>query len=105
MEQLEKESVLTVELVFATPERQALVAIQVVAGSNVGDAIRQSRLAEMFPDYDVERCRTGIWGQEVSAERAVSEGDRIELYRPLRIDPREARRLLASQGRSMGKPQ
>ncbi len=96
---------MNVELVFATLERQALVAVQVAAGSNVRDAVRISGLAEMFPDYAVADCRTGIWGQEVSADRMVSEGDRIELYRPLIIDPREARRLLAAEGRSMGRSQ
>ena len=103
MAQTEKNPVLTVEVVFATPERQELVSVEVTAGSTVGDAIRKSRLAERFPDHDLGQCKTGIWGEPVTTDRAVREGDRIELYRPLAIDPREARRLLAAEGRSMGR--
>jgi putative ubiquitin-RnfH superfamily antitoxin RatB of RatAB toxin-antitoxin module len=46
--------------------------------------------------------QAGIWGRPVERDQAVSDGDRVELYRPLNMDPREARRRLAAAGRTMG---
>jgi putative ubiquitin-RnfH superfamily antitoxin RatB of RatAB toxin-antitoxin module len=94
--------VVTVEVVFATPERQELIKIQVPAESSVREAVVISGMASLFPEHDLEKCRMGIWGIEVHDDRCVGQGDRIELYRALAIDPRDARRLLAAEGRSMG---
>lgn len=91
-----------IEIVFATVERQELLQIEVPSGSRVGDVVRRSGIGNLFPDYDFEQCTLGIWGDVVHADRSVREGDRIEIYRALGIDPRESRRLLAAQGRSMG---
>jgi len=93
---------LRVEIVFATVERQELLEIGVPVGSTVGQAVRRSGIDKLFPDYDIEQFTLGIWGNVVRADRCVSEGDRIEIYRALDIDPRESRRSLAAEGRSMG---
>ena len=84
-----------VEVVFATPERQELVALELQAGSTVAEAIRESRLQAVFSAADFDELQTGIWGRVVERSTALREGDRVELYRPLERDPREARRELA----------
>ncbi len=94
---------LHVEVVYALPERQALIPLVVKAGTTVQQVIDESLLAELFPEGDFERCRVGIWGQIVDREQPVQHGDRIELYRELLIDPRDARRSLATSGRTMGR--
>ena len=92
-----------VEVVFAAPDRQQLIAMDVAAGSSVVDVIAASGLAAEFPEYRFAELEVGIWGRTVSAHRVVVAGDRVEIYRPLAIDPREARRDLASRGRSIGR--
>lgn len=84
-----------VEVVFATPERQDLLVLELQAGSTVAEAIEESRLQGVFSAADFDELQTGIWGRVVERSTALSEGDRVELYRPLERDPREARRELA----------
>ena len=100
---LEHIGALRVEVVFASPERQELVGLEVAEGTTVAQAIEQSQLAEKFPEHDLARCAVGVWGQVVGRDRRLRDGDRVEIYRPLRMDPQEARRELAAKGRSMGK--
>jgi putative ubiquitin-RnfH superfamily antitoxin RatB of RatAB toxin-antitoxin module len=91
-----------VEVVYALAERQALVAIRVPSGATVGEAVELSGIAKQFPEQDLSACTLGIWGRLAASDQLLQDGDRIELYRPLNIDPREARRQLASEGKSMG---
>ncbi|MGI9222839.1 MAG: RnfH family protein [Woeseiaceae bacterium] len=91
-----------VELVFATPDRQVLLAMQVASGATVADVIAQSGVHQEFPDVQLGELEFGIWGKLVAQDHVVHDGDRIEFYRPLNIDPREARRQLARAGRTMG---
>ncbi len=94
---------LHVEVVYALPERQQLVTLVVEVGTTVQQAIDKSSLAELFPERDIDSCRVGIWGHLVDREQPLQHGDRIELYRELLIDPRDARRSLATTGRTMGR--
>ena len=90
-----------VEVVFATSERQELVGLKLPPGSTVDDAIRESRLHERFPSQDLSGLEVGIWGRVVARDRLLEAGDRVEIYRPLHMDPREARRRLAAAGQTM----
>ena len=92
-----------VEVVFALPQQQELVGLEVAAGTTVGQAIARSGIAAKFPQHDLARCAVGVWGQPVDRARRLQDGDRVEIYRPLLIDPQDARRELAARGRSMGK--
>ncbi|ANO51532.1 RnfH family protein [Woeseia oceani] len=93
---------LEVEVVFALPDRQVLKAVTVPAGSSVDDAIDQSAIRALFPDIDLNVLATGVWGQPVKRSQLLRNGDRVEIYRSLLMDPREARRQLAEHGRAMG---
>lgn len=90
-----------IEIVFATPDSQVLVKVSLPGNATVADAIEASGLKSRFPTHDLDACAAGIWGSVVQREQRLRNGDRVELYRPLRIDPREARRRLASMGRTM----
>ena len=85
----------SVEVVLATPEQQVLLVLNVEDGATVADVIAASGIASRFPELVVEEMPAGIWGKPVSRESAVGDGDRVELYRPLEVDPREARRQRA----------
>ena len=91
-----------VEVVYALAKRQALVAVEVPAGSTAEEAVEKSAIAEEFPKLELSTCTMGIWGHLVERNHLLQDGDRIEIYRPLLIDPREARRQLAAEGKSMG---
>jgi putative ubiquitin-RnfH superfamily antitoxin RatB of RatAB toxin-antitoxin module len=95
---------LKIEVVFALPEKQSLQTVLVESGASVADVIAKSGLAGKFPDHPLSEMTVGIWGREVEKERLVKAGDRIEIYRPLEMDPREARRQLALTGRTMSNP-
>lgn len=97
------EDQITVEVVFALAERQELVGVNIPAGSTVGDAIEASAIQKFFPDNDLSSHPVGIWGRLVERDQRLLHGDRVEIYRPLEIDPREARRKLAAEGKSMGR--
>lgn len=84
-----------VEVVFALADRQELLLVELPGGSTVGEAIRRSGLVRAFPDIELGELQTGVWGKPVDRGHVVTEGDRVELYRPLEMDPRDARRLKA----------
>lgn len=90
---------IAVEVAFASPERQVVVSLIVPRGTTVRQAVELSGLLERVPEIDVRRNRLGVWGRVVSGERLLATGDRVEIYRPLRADPKEGRRRRARRGR------
>lgn len=93
------EPLVAIEVVYADVGRQCLQAVSVPAGTTLRVAVRLSGIAEQFPGLDVESCPLGIFGKAIADAdaRAVAEGDRIEIYRPLLADPKEVRRLRAEK--------
>jgi len=91
-----------IELVFALPDRQEIASLEIDPGTTVEHAISVSRIEERFPDEEFAGFQAGIWGKPVGRDHPLKNGDRLELYRPLLMDPREARRRLAASGLSMG---
>ncbi len=71
--------------------------MEVAAQATAFDAIRASGLAQRFPDVDITAATVGLWGRACALDAKLKEGDRLELYRPLAMDPNEARRLRAKQ--------
>jgi putative ubiquitin-RnfH superfamily antitoxin RatB of RatAB toxin-antitoxin module len=88
-----------VEVVYALPDRQRIVSVAYVDGMTAAAAVDASGLLREFPELGATRLTLGIYGESVEASRRVRPGDRVEIYRPLRIDPREARRLRAAHER------
>jgi hypothetical protein len=93
-----------IDVVFALPDRQELLALNVDTGTTVEAAVALSAISDKFSGVDLSACQAGVWGKVVERDYRLQEGDRLELYRPLQIDPRDARRLLAASGGSMGQP-
>lgn len=92
---------LRVEVVYALPERQWLVALSLPLSATVREAVVASGLLQRLPDIDLDELTLGVFGTVVAHDQALRDGDRVEIYRPLKIDPREARRILARQRRTM----
>ena len=72
-------------------------SVELAASSTAIDAIRASGLQGRFPEIDVGACSLGVWGRVCGQQTPLREGDRVEIYRPLAMDPNEARRLRAKQ--------
>lgn len=85
-----------VEVVYALPEKQLLLALEVPEGSRVEDVIRLSDIQASFPDMVVDPKRVGIFGRRCTLDEIVQAGDRVEIYRPLIADPKEVRRKRAA---------
>jgi putative ubiquitin-RnfH superfamily antitoxin RatB of RatAB toxin-antitoxin module len=86
-------SVLRVEVVYALPERQALRSVSLNEGSTVEDALRASGLLAEFPE--INALRVGIFGKPAPRDTVLHDRDRVEIYRPLKVDPKEVRRARA----------
>ena len=91
-----------VEVVFALPDRQELVEVNLGTGSTVSDAIELSGIRKVFSDFDLNAMPIAIWGRPATRQRKLVDGDRVEILRQLEIDPRDARRELAREGQFMG---
>lgn len=81
-----------VEVVYALSDNQVLKKLEVPVGTTVAHAIQQSGIIDQFPDIDLSRNSLGIFSQFVQSNTILQPRDRIEIYRPLIIDPKEARR-------------
>ena len=91
-------STIRVEVVYAGPQRQILRVVTLPAGASVGEAIRVSGIRDVLP-ADFEPTSIGVFGRIAAPGEPLRDGDRIELYRPLRIDPKQARRRRAERQR------
>jgi hypothetical protein len=91
-----------VEVVFATANRQQLIAVSLPCDATVDTAIAKSSIARYFPEHNLDALQVGVWGRLVARDHVLSDGDRVEIYRALELDPREARRQLALSGQTMG---
>lgn len=77
------------------------VVVRLLPGATVEEAVEASGLPARQPQADIERLPVGVWGVRCERSRALRERDRVELYRPLTVDPKEARRL---RYRAVGTP-
>jgi uncharacterized protein len=87
---------LVVEVIYARPDTQQGIIIKLPQGSTIRAAIERSRIMETFPEIDLAINRVGIYGELRNLGDSVQDGDRVEIYRPLLVDPKEARRRKAS---------
>ena len=87
-----------VEVIYATAARQQLISLELPEGATVRDAIVHSGVLEQNPGLDPDQCQPGIFSRRVALDHVLSAGDRVEIYRPLQIDPRDRRRRRAETG-------
>lgn len=94
---------LRVEVAAGLPDRQYLVALQLPVGSTVQDALEAADLPRALPGLTVESGRIGVFGRPCGLDQVLKDGDRVEIYRPLKADPKEVRRQLAELERNRGR--
>lgn len=84
---------INVEVAFARPERQEIIRLQVEEGTTAVEAVKRSGITAVFPEIDAEKDDMGIFGKVIKnpSSHELRDGDRVEVYRPLKIDPKQAR--------------
>ncbi|ESS71471.1 protein RnfH 2 [Methyloglobulus morosus KoM1] len=89
------EGLIEVEVAYAKPDEQVIVTINVAQGTTIEQAVELSGLLARFPEISPSDLKLGIFGVACKPEQTVTPGDRVEVYRPLIHDPKEARRQRA----------
>ena len=97
-----KTPTIMVVVAYASPGKPALRQLRVPSGSTVADAIRECGLLGQCPEIDLNQHRAGIFGRLVQLDTPLRDGDRVEIYRPLDVDPKEVRRRRAASGKNRG---
>ncbi len=91
---------MNVEVVYAPNSAvQKLISLKLPAGYTVEQAIQQSHILDEFPEINLAVNKVGIFSKTVALSQIISENDRIEIYRPLKIDPKQARLLRAKRNK------
>ena len=94
---MDEPELIRVEVAAAWPELQVLIPLELPIGATVGEAIERSGLRERFPALEIRDDRVGVFAEKRSLGDRLRDGDRVEVYRPLKIDPRTARRQKAGK--------
>lgn len=92
-----------VEVVFALPQRQSLLTVNVPVGSTVQQAIDSSGILRSFSEIDLNENKVGIWSRTVALTDVVAAGDRVEIYRGLIADPKDMRKRRADKAKEEGR--
>ncbi len=91
---------LRIRVLYALPEQQVGISLQVVPGTTVADAVTRSGLLKRFPEAALRPLACAVFGRAVSLTYQLQEGDRVEILRPLQIDPKQSRREAAQRNRA-----
>ena len=85
-----------VDVVYALPDRQTQVGVSLADGATVADALGAVADTEPFSALDLAAVPVGVFGESVGRDRQLRDGDRVDIYRPVLVDPKEARRRRAA---------
>ncbi|MCG7900375.1 MAG: RnfH family protein [Candidatus Thiodiazotropha lotti] len=91
------------EVAYGKLDEQVLLVVESSEPLTVEQAIEQSGILQLFPEIDLKVNKTGIFGKAAKLDAILNEGDRVEIYRPLIADPKEARKKRAAEGKPMKK--
>lgn len=92
---MEHDKKISIEVAYAKPDTQKIISVRVPDGTTIHDAILHSGILQLFPEIDLAVHTVGIFSKPKILTDFVQEGERIEIYRPLTIDPKEARKKRA----------
>lgn len=95
------DGLINVEVVYALPDRQKLISLRVPAGTSMYDAVLQSGISGLFPQLNIEHSSMGVFSKVEANPKArvLTEGERVEIYRSLIIDPKDNRKVRAKQAK------
>lgn len=93
----------TAEVIYALPDQQELLSVDLSVGQTAQDAIEQSGVLKRYPDLSIEGMIIGLFGKKTKMTQTLRDRDRIEIYRPLIADPKEVRKRKAAEGKQLKK--
>ena len=92
---------IAIEVAYALPDTQRIVAVDVPVGATALEAVKQSGIEQFFDELTIsDDLKLGVFGKAVSASHVLSVGERVEIYRPLKIDPKEVRKQRAAKAKA-----
>lgn len=86
-----------IEVAYASPQQQTLIELNCEQGITAIEAVRRSGIQTCFSELNTEQLDLGVFGRPVSYNCELEHGDRVEIYRPLKLDPKQARQLRAKK--------
>ena len=86
-------------VVYALPDRQAVHELELPDSATVAEAVARSGLLQQFPEIGERPLACAIYGRAVAESHVLRAGDRVDILRPLQVDPKESRRRAAARGR------
>lgn len=86
---------ISVEVCFITPNKPFLRTLHVPKGTTIAQAIQLCNLSMEFPETDFNQLKAGIYSKIKTPDNVLRDQDRVEIYRPLQVDPMTARRRRA----------
>lgn len=89
----------SVEVAYARPDEQVILALEVEQGTTLEEAVRRSRVLERFPEIDLAQNKVGIFGKLAKLDTPLRPKDRVEIYRGLIADPKEVRKQRAKEAK------
>jgi len=98
-----KDELIRVEVAYAKSREQIVKSLECKRGITVGEAIKMSGIADECPEIDLAKNRVGVFGKASKLDAVLHPGDRVEIYRPLIADPKEARKKRAEEGKKLKK--
>ncbi|MGF6444989.1 RnfH family protein [Paraburkholderia youngii] len=93
---------LTVEVCYALAGEQALIAVELPAGATLRQAIDASGILRRFPSIDLNTQKVGVFGKLKPLDTVLADHDRVEIYRPLLVDPKVSRQRRVEKTRKAG---
>jgi uncharacterized protein len=94
---------MSLEVVYALPQKQEIMALKLLPGATVRQAIEASGLLQKYPEIDLAKNKLGVFAKLAKPDSLLRDRDRVEIYRPLIADPKEVRKQRAAEGKVMKK--
>ena len=91
------------EVAYGLLHEQALLSVEAESPLSVQQVIEKSGILQRYPEIDLAKNKVGIFGKAAKLDAMLGDGDRVEIYRPLIADPKEARKKRAAEGKKMKK--
>jgi putative ubiquitin-RnfH superfamily antitoxin RatB of RatAB toxin-antitoxin module len=93
---------LSVEVCYALPDAQTLIVVELPAGATVQQALDASGILKRFPSIDLNTQKVGVFGKLKALDTVLADHDRVEIYRPLLVDPKVSRQRRVEKTRKAG---
>ncbi|MPW17226.1 RnfH family protein [Paraburkholderia sp. CNPSo 3157] len=93
---------LTIEVCYALPHEQTLIELELPQGATLRQAIDASGILARHPDIDLTKQKTGVFGKLKPLDAVLADHDRVEIYRPLIVDPKVSRQRRVEKSRREG---